>query len=305
MLTAFTIMTLLALFVAWHTIIIVPMRESYVVERLGKFRATLQPGLHILIPFFDRIAYRHEIREQVLDIPSQSCITQDNIQVEIDGIVYLKVTDPRRASYGIEDYRNAAVNLAQTTMRSEVGKISLSQTFSERESLNVTIVKEIDTASDPWGIKVLRYEIMNIRPSQNVVHTLEKEMQAEREKRAEITMATAEKESMVLLSEGERQEAINYSEGEKQKRINEAEGKAKEISLVADASAKGIAMVATAISKPGGDMAVKMQLADQFVNELGRLMATSDISVLPNEMANIKGVFEGFDQVAGSIGGKQ
>lgn len=301
MLTFFTILTLVLLFVFWNTVKIVPMRESYVVERLGKFRKVLNPGLHLLIPFFDRVAYRHEIREQVIDIPSQSCITKDNIQVEIDGIVYLKVIEPQDASYGIEDYVSAAMNLAQTTMRSEVGKITLSQTFSERESLNETIVKEIDHASNPWGVKVLRYEIMNIKPSKQVVHTLEKEMQAEREKRAEITRASAERESVILLSEGERQEAINYSEGQKQKRINEASGKAQEISLVAEASAQGISMVAEAVSKPGGDIAIKMQLLEQFIEELGRVMDKSDISVLPNEMANIKGVFEGFNQVSSSI----
>lgn len=301
MLTTFTILTLLVLFIMWKTVVIVPMRESYVVERLGKFKAVLTPGIYFLIPFFDRVAYRHDVREQVLDIPSQSCITQDNIQVEIDGIVYLKVIEPQDASYGIESYRSAAVNLAQTTMRSEVGKITLSQTFSERDSLNETIVKEIDRASNPWGVKVLRYEIMNIRPSKQVVHTLEKEMQAEREKRADITRAKAEKESLVLLSEGERQEAINYSEGEKQKRINVAVGKAKEISLIAEASARGISMVAEAINQPGGDIAIKMQLLEQFIEELGLIMKHSDISVLPNEMANIKGVFEGFNQVSTNL----
>ena len=298
MLTTLTVLVLVGLVVLKNTVIIVPMRESYVVERLGKFRKVLTPGIHFLIPFFDRIAYQHEIREQVLDIPSQSCITQDNIQVEVDGIVYLKVIDPRRASYGIEDYRLAAINLAQTTMRSEVGKITLSQSFSERESLNETIVKEIDHASDPWGIKVLRYEIMNIRPSQNVVHTLEMQMQAEREKRAEITLAEASRESQILLSEGQRQEAINYSEGERQKKINEATGKASEISLVADATAQGVAMVSQAINKPGGNIAVKMQLLEQFIKEIGQVMSQSNVAVMPSEMANIKGMFEGFDQVS-------
>lgn len=298
MLTWITWGVILLIFLGYNTIVIVPMRESYVVERLGKFRCILQPGLHILIPFFDRIAYRHEIREEVIDVPSQSCISQDNIQIEVDGLVYLKVIDPKKASYGIENYRKAAINLAQTTMRAEVGKLRLSQTFCERDSLNETIVKEIDQASDPWGIKVLRYEIMNIRPSNHVVATLEKQMEAEREKRAEITLATAEKESRINLSEGDRQESINLSEGEKQKRINLATGKAKEIELLADATSQGIGLVASAIGTPGGQIAVKMQLAQNFIEELGKVMEGSNISVLPSEMANIKGVFEGVDQVS-------
>ena len=297
MLTFITSLTILTIFVLWNTIIIVPMRESYVVERLGKFRKVLQPGLHFLIPFFDRISYRHEIREQIFDIPSQTCITNDNMQVEIDGLVYLKVNDPKKASYGIGDYRNASINLAQTTMRSEVGKLTLSKIFSERESLNEHIVKEIDSASDPWGIKVLRYEIKNISPSDHVVTTLEKQMEAERAKRAEITLATAQKESKILLSEGERQEAINLSEGEKQKRINYSIGKAKEIELLAAATAEGSQMVAQAINKAGGDKAVKMQLVEQFTDELGQVLGKAKVTVLPEGMANIKAFFEGTEKV--------
>ncbi len=277
--------------------VIVPMRSSFVIERLGKFRTVFQPGLHIMIPFIDRIAYRHEIREQVFDIPAQHCITKDNIQVEIDGLVYLKVMDPQLASYGIGDYRNAAINLAQTTMRSEVGKLSLGEIFAERETLNSTIVREIDRASESWGIKVYRYEVANISPSGHVVTTLEKQMVAERDRRAEITLATAEKEARINMSEGERQEAINLSVGERQRRINIAEGRAREISLLADAQSQGIAMVAEAINKPGGNKAIKMRLVDQFVDELGLILDGSDISVLPSEMARVKGIFEGVDQV--------
>jgi len=193
MLTFLTVLFLIALVLLWKTACIVPMRDAFVIERLGKFRKVLEPGFHILIPFFDRIAYRHEMREQVIDVPSQACITRDNMQVAVDGLVYLRVIDPERASYGIEDYRRAAVNLAQTTMRSEIGKLDLSQTFSERDALNDSIVREIDKASDPWGVKVLRYEIRNITPSTDVIHTLEKQMEAEREKRAEITRADAER----------------------------------------------------------------------------------------------------------------
>jgi regulator of protease activity HflC (stomatin/prohibitin superfamily) len=241
------------------------------------------------------------MREQVFDIPSQSCISRDNIQIEVDGIVYLKVMNPQKASYGIENYRRASINLAQTTMRSEVGKLTLGQTFSEREELNVTIVREIDTASDPWGIKVLRYEVKNITPSEQVVHTLEKQMEAERQKRAEITLAKAEKESRINLSEGKRQEAINLSEGEKQKRINEAKGRAQEITILADATAKGIEMIAQSIKNPGGPTAVKMQLLERFIEELEKILKHANLSVIPNEMANIVGFFEGMSEVTGNL----
>lgn len=293
-----TLLILVLMFLAKILFVIVPMRESFVIERLGKFRTVFEPGLHLIIPFIDRIAYRHEIREQVFDIPAQHCITKDNIQVEIDGLVYLKVMDPKLASYGIGNYRLAAINLAQTTMRSEVGKLSLGEIFSERETLNETIVREIDEASENWGIKMFRYEVANIAPSEHVVKTLEKQMVAERNRRAEITLATAEKEAKINISEGDRQESINHSVGERQRRINIAEGRAQEISLLADAQSQGIAMVAEAINKPGGDKAVKMRLVEQFVGELGRILDGSDISVLPSEMARVKGIFEGVDQVS-------
>lgn len=301
MLTYFTGLLLFAFFILCKLIVIVPTRAAMIVERLGKFRNVMKPGLHFLVPFMDRIAYRHEMREQVMDIPSQSCISKDNIQIEVDGIVYLKVMDPQKASYGIENYRRASVNLAQTTMRSEVGKLTLSQTFSERETLNETIVKEIDTASDAWGIKVLRYEVKNIIPSPQVVHTLEKQMEAERQKRAEITMATASKESRINLSEGERQEAINLSEGEKQKRINEAKGRAQEIAILANATSKGIEMMAQSIKKPGGSTAVKMQLLESFIEELDKILKNANLSVIPNEMANMKGFFEGMSEVTNNL----
>jgi regulator of protease activity HflC (stomatin/prohibitin superfamily) len=295
--TFFTILALGAFFILKLFLIVVPMRESFVIERLGKFRTVFQPGLHVILPFFDRVAYRHEIREQVYDIPPQHCITKDNIQVEIDGLVYLKVMDPQLASYGIGDYSLAAINMAQTTMRSEVGKLSLGEIFSEREILNETIVREIDRASESWGIKVYRYEVANISPSAHVVTTLEKQMVAERDRRADITLATADKEAKINMSEGVRQEAINHSIGERQRRINIAEGRGREISLLAGAQATGIALVAEAINKPGGNSAIKMRLVDQFVEELGKILESSDISVLPGEMARVKGIFEGFDQV--------
>jgi regulator of protease activity HflC (stomatin/prohibitin superfamily) len=293
MLTTLTVILLIALFIVWQTVVVVPMREIYIVERLGKFRTALEPGIHFLIPFFDRIAYRHEAREQVIDIPSQSCITRDNIRVEVDGLVYLKVMDAARASYGIEDYRRAAVNLAQTTMRAEIGKMSLGQTFAEREALNETIVREVDTASSPWGIKVLRYELKNITPSAHVMTTLEKQMEAERQKRAEVTNAAAEKQAMVAVSEGERQAEINLSEGEKQRRINEATGRAQSISIVASATAQGTEIIAAAIEKPGGSAAVNAQLVERFIVSFGEIADKADVTVMPIELANVRTFFEG------------
>ena len=213
--------------------------------------------------------------------------------------------DGAKASYGIEDYKRASVNLAQTTMRSEIGKLNLSQTFSERDALNEIIVREIDKASDPWGIKVLRYEVRNITPSPNVIHTLEKQMEAERQKRAEITLANAERDSMINLSEGERQEAINLSEGDKQKQINEAEGRAREIEIIAEATASGMTMIADAANQPCGDDAIKMRLMQEFIEQTGDVLEKADVSILPTEVAKLEGFFDGMDKVtAAAKGGK-
>lgn len=297
----FTIGVAVAIFFVTRTFIVVSERESVVKERLGKFQGVLQPGFHFMVPLLDRAAYRQEMREQAIDVPPQMCITKDNIQVEVDGIVYLKVEDARDASYNISDYRLAAINLAQTTMRSEIGKLGLEETFSEREKMNESIVREIDKASAPWGIKVLRYEIKGISPSPRVVDTMEKQMEAERQKRAAITLSTGQKEAKINISEGERTEAINLSEGEKAKRINEATGRAQEIRLLAEASAKGIALVAQAIQSPGGADAVKMQLAEQYIHELGRILEGAEVSVLPAQLAQIKGFFEGMSKVGSTL----
>ncbi len=301
MLAYFTFFMIIIGFIIYHLILIVPMRAVAVIERLGKFRDVLEPGLHFLIPFVDRVAYPHETREQCLNIPHQSCITRDNIQVDVDGLLYIKVMDPYKASYGIEDYLVAAINLAQTTVRSEVGKLRLSETFSERDRLNTTIVKEIDHASEPWGIKVLRYEVMNIIPSGSVIDTLEKQMEAERSKRADITLANAERDSTINLSEGERQEAINLSEGERQKRINEAQGRAQEISILAEATATGSQLIAGAINQPGGQDAVNLRLVEQYVSRLTDLLETAEVSLVPREMAEMQSFFAGIDQVSHSI----
>ncbi|WP_394130225.1 SPFH domain-containing protein [Shewanella maritima] len=300
----FTIGFLFIAFILFKLMLIVPMREVNVIERLGKFKKVLKPGFHFLIPFVDRVAYRHDTREEVLDVPPQSCISKDNTQLEVDGLVYLKVMDGKLASYGIEDYRRAAVNLAQTTMRSEIGKLTLSQTFSERDSLNESIVREIDKASDPWGIKVLRYEIKNITPSRHVIHTLEKQMEAERQKRAEITLANAEKAAMINMSEGERQEAINLSEGQKQKRINEAVGTGKEISIIANAKAQGMELICQSLATKGGNDAMNMLLKEQFIEQVGHILSEAQVSVVPAEMAKLEGFFEGMEQVTNTVAGK-
>ncbi|WP_144211340.1 SPFH domain-containing protein [Shewanella donghaensis] len=296
-----TIAILFIFFILYKLMLIVPMREVNVIERLGKFRTVLQPGFHFLVPFVDRVAYRHDTREEVLDVPPQSCISKDNTQLEVDGLVYLKVMDGKLASYGIENYRKAAVNLAQTTMRSEIGKLTLSQTFSERDSLNESIVREIDKASDPWGIKVLRYEIKNISPSMHVIHTLEKQMEAERSKRAEITLANAEKDAMINISQGERQEAINLSEGQKQKRINEAVGSGQEITIIAKAKAEGMDMICTALANQGGNDAMNMMLKEQFISQVGDILTETQVSVVPAEMAKLEGFFEGMEQVTHAV----
>lgn len=299
--TFITILFLIVLFILWKMFIIVPMREVVIKERLGRYSGTLTPGFHFLIPFVDRVAYRQEMREQVVDIPPQVCITRDNVQVEVDGIVYLKVMDPVKASYGIGDYRMASISLAQTTMRAEIGKLALDDTFSEREVVNENIVKEIDKASDPWGVKMIRYEIRNIHPSRNMMEAMEKQMEAERNKRAEITLALGKKESRINLSEGERQEAINVSEGEKQKRINEALGKAKEIELLADSTARGLSRIAEAIRKPGGSQAINMRIIEQCIEEFGRIIYHSNVSVVPTQLATLKGFFEGLGHITTGI----
>lgn len=285
-------------FILTRLFIIVEMREEVIQERLGKFKKNLKPGFHFLVPFIDRPAYSREMREQVLEVPSQTCITNDNIEVAVDGLVYIKVMDAYKASYGISNYQNASVNLAQTTMRSEVGKITLDDTFSEREKMNENIVREIDKAADPWGIKVLRYEIKNIRPSNEIVDTMEKQMEAEREKRAEITHSEGFRQARINESEGEQKSQILVSESNRRKRINEALGKAKEIEMVATATANGIQRIAEAMQKPGGQLAVKTKLVEQYIKEFGNILEHSNVSVLPTETANLKTFFEGVSTIS-------
>ena len=269
---------------------IVPQRSAYIVERFGKYKATLVAGFHVLVPFVDKIRYRHTLKEQAIDVASQICITKDNIAVEVDGILYLQVIDPKKASYGIDDYRFASIQIAQTTMRSIIGKLELDKTFEERETINTSIVQAVDTASDPWGVKVTRYEVKNITPPQSIKDAMEKQMRAEREKRATIAESEGAKQAKINVSEGDKQELIKRSEGEKQKRINEAEGRAAEIEKVAMATAKGIKEIASAINDKGGKDAVNLRIAEQYLGEFGKLASANNSLIIPSNLADISSV---------------
>ena len=267
---------------------IVPQREQYIIERLGKYSRTLDAGFHILIPFLDIVAYRHSMKERAIDIPSQACITKDNIAVTIDGVLYMQVLNAKAASYGIEDYVFATAQLAQTTMRSEIGKIELDKSFEEREKVNNQIVTVLDNAAGVnWGIKVLRYEIKDIEPPVSVKDALEKQMRAERERRAVVAESEGQKEAQINVSEGERQEIINLSEAEKRKQINEAEGKAEEIKLIASATAEGIKNIAEAINEKGGITAVNLRIAEQYIKEFGKLAKEGNTLIIPSTLSDV------------------
>jgi len=273
-----------------NTARIVPQREAFIIERLGKYSKTLSAGFHILIPFIDRVAYAHSLKEVAIDVPSQTCITRDNIAVEVDGVLYLQVIDPAKASYGIDNYRFAATQLAQTTMRSEIGKLELDRTFEEREAINAAIIEAVDKASDPWGVKITRYEIRNITPPRSVQDALEKQMRAEREKRAVIAESEGERQSKINIAEGDKQQAIKLAEGEKEKLISEAEGKAKEIMLIAEATARGIERIARAINEPGGKDAVNLRVAEQYVREFGNLAKQGNTLIVPSNLSDVSGM---------------
>jgi regulator of protease activity HflC (stomatin/prohibitin superfamily) len=268
---------------------IVPQKSAFIVERFGKYHCTLEAGLHFLLPVVDKVSYKHTLKEQALDVPPQQCITRDNITVEVDGILYVMVLDPVRASYGISNYMFATVQIAQTTMRSVVGKLELDRTFEERERINGAIVDAVDKASEPRGIKVARYEIKNISPPQTIRDAMEKQMRAEREKRALIAESEGDRQAKINRADGDKQEAIARSEGEKQKRINEAQGRAQEIELVAIATATGIREIANATMEPGGTYAVNLRLAEQYIIEFGRMAKTGNTMIIPTDLANVAG----------------
>ncbi len=291
---------------------IVPQREAFIVERLGRYHETLLAGFHIIIPFIDKVSYKHSLKEQAIDVPSQTCITRDNISVEVDGIMYLQVMDPQKASYGIDNYGFASIQLAQTTMRSVIGKLELDKTFEERDSINSVIVSAVDKASDSWGIKITRYEVKNITPPQSIKDAMEKQMRAEREKRAiiaesegakqaKINAAEAARQELIAKSEGEMQAKINVanadkqeliarSEGEQQRRVNEAAGRASEIEQIARATANGLREIATAIGTENGKDAVNLRIAEQYLNEFGKLAKENNTMIIPQNMTDVSSV---------------
>ena len=275
-----------------NTVRIVPEQEAHVVEQLGKYSRTLGPGFHLLVPFIDRVAYKQSLKEEAMDVPPQTCVTSDNVQLNVDGILYLRVIDPVKASYGIDNYRYATTQLAQTTMRSEMGRIELDRSFSERDDINDAIVRAVDEASDPWGIKVTRYEVRDISPPDSVQQAMEQQMRAEREKRAEILKSEGEKAARINVSKGEREEAINLSKGERQRRINEAGGRARAIEAIAAATADGIREVAQAIQQPKGKTAVSLRIADQYVAQFGRILESGKIAVMPLEVAQVRSILQ-------------
>jgi len=278
--------------VLFKTAVIVPQQNAFVVERLGKFSRKLDAGFHILIPFMERVAYKHTLKEQAVDIAEQVCITNDNVQVGVDGVLYMQVLDPARASYGIGNYMFAISQLAQTTLRSEIGKIALDRTFEERGTINANVVSELDKASDPWGVKVTRYEVKNITPPQSIKDAMEKQMRAEREKRALIAESEGEKQAAINRADGERQAAISRSEGEMQRRINESEGHAQEIRKVATATAEGIREVASALNDEGGKDAVTLRVAEQYLSEFGKLAKTTNSMIVPGNLADVAGMIK-------------
>ena len=284
------IFAILVLVIVAKTAIVVPQQSAYVVERLGRYAGTLDAGFHILVPFIDVVRYKHSLKENAIDIPAQVCITRDNVQVGVDGVLYLKVMNPERASYGIQDYHFAISQLAQTTLRSEVGKIDLDKTFEERTNINTQVVSEVDKATDPWGVKVLRYEIKNITPPSDVLAAMEKQMRAEREKRAVILTSEGQRDAAVNTAEGAKQEVIKASEARRQQQINEAEGQASAIMAVARATAEGIREVASAMQMPGGTEAVQLRVAEQYITQFGNLARTNNTMIIPATTSDIGGM---------------
>jgi len=273
-----------------RSIRIIPSKTVLVIERLGKYAGDLNAGFHVLVPFIDRVAYTHSLKEQAVDVPTQPCFTWDNVKVDVDGVLYYRITNPKQASYGISDYRYATIQLAQTTMRSVIGKLELDKTFEEREAINAAIVKAVDAASDAWGVDVTRYEIQNIRVPNDILEAMEVQLRSEREKRAQIARSLGEMESKINYSVGEMEESINRSEGEKERRINEAEGKASEIRALAKATAASLTVLAKALEAEGGDEALSLQLAEQYLTELRALAHPDTEIVLPIDLSDLDGV---------------
>jgi regulator of protease activity HflC (stomatin/prohibitin superfamily) len=286
----FLAFTALAIVVIAKTAILVPQQNAFVVERLGRYSGTLQAGFHILVPFVDVIRQKWDLRETAVDIPEQICITRDNVQVGIDGVLYLQVLDAERATYGVANLTFAVTQLAQTMLRSEVGKIELDRTFEERTSINLAVISELERATAPWGVKVLRYEIKNITPPRDVIAAMEKQMRAEREKRAQILASEGERDAAINLADGEKQQVIKKSEAFKQQQINEADGLAAAIIAKADATAAGIRKVAEAIQQAGGADAVQLRVAEQYIEAFANLAQKNNTMILPTNVADVAGV---------------
>lgn len=281
------LLVIVAVVFAWQSIKIVPQMEAWVVERLGKFHTTLEPGLNIVIPFIDRVAARQSLKEVPADIPPQVCITRDNTQVQVDGVLYYQVTEPRLATYGTSNFHLAISQLAQTTLRSECGKRDLDKLLQERAEINTAVVSALDEASTNWGVKVLRYEIKDIKPPQAVLQAMQAQITAEREKRAVIAQSEGKRQEEINLAEGAKQAAIAKSEGEKQAVINQAQGEAEAIRLKAQATAEAIQKVAAAIQQPGGDMAVNLKVAEQYVDAFGNLAKQGNTLIVPGNLADM------------------
>jgi regulator of protease activity HflC (stomatin/prohibitin superfamily) len=305
---ALLVVLVLAVFVAYviaRTAVVVPQQSAFVVERLGRYSGTLGAGFHLLLPFIDVIRYRHSLKETAVDIPEQVCITRDNVQVHVDGVLYLQVINPERASYGVADYLFAISQLAQTTLRSEIGKIELDRTFEERTHINVQVVNELDKATEPWGIKVLRYEIKNITPPSDVLAAMEKQMRAEREKRAVILTSEGERDAAINTAEGQKQQVIKASEARKQQQINEAEGAAAAILAIANATSEGLRTVADAIQVPGGLEATQLRVAEQYIARFGELAKASTSLVLPATVSDVGSMLAlAMNVIKGSPGGQ-
>ncbi len=281
------VLVLVAIIVIIKTAVIVPQQSAYVIESLGKYSRVLTPGFNILIPFLERVAYKHTLKEQAIDVEEQICITSDNVQVGVDGVLYLQVLDARNASYGINDYLFAIAQLAQTTLRSEIGKIELDKTFEERAQINVRVVDELDEASNPWGVKVLRYEIKNINPPEDVLTAMEKQMRAEREKRATVLNSEGERDAVINEAEGEKQRVIKESEAVKQQQINEAQGEAQAILAVAEATAEGLKKVAAALESDGGDKAMQLRVAEDYLERFGNLAKEGNTLIVPANLSDV------------------
>jgi len=286
---AIVIAVIVVIFIA-QTLKIVPQQNAWVVERLGKYDRTLTPGLSFVVPFVDRVAYKHSLKEVPLDVPSQVCITRDNTQLQVDGILYFQVTDPMRASYGSSDYIVAITQLSQTTLRSVVGKMELDKTFEERDLINASVVNALDEAALNWGVKVLRYEIKDLAPPAEILRSMQAQITAEREKRALIAASEGRRQEQINIATGEREAFIARSEGEKQAQINKAQGEAAAITSVADATAGAIRTIAAAIREPGGEQAVQLKVAERAVDAFGELARTTNAMIVPTHVGEVAGL---------------